>query len=187
MDNIFEDLFDDAGALGSVDTETGKNLSDLVRALRRVEQQIEDAETHIKSLKAEKHKLSVELIPGLMDEMGVERLDVDGLTVSRKMMIHASIPVDRREDVYAWLREHNLDDIIKNDVIVSFGKGEDNVAGHVVGMLEEQGFHPEKKTHIHPSTLKAFVKERIENGKPIDLDMFGAFIANAAEIKRKAK
>ena len=187
MDDLFEDMFDTADALGNVDTATGKNLSDLVRALKRVEQQIEDTETHIKSLKAEKHKLSVELIPGLMDEMGVERLDVDGVTVSRKMMVHASIPVDRREEVYAWLRENNLDDIIKNDVVVSFGKGQDNEAGHVVGLLREQGFDPDTKTHIHASTLKAFVKERVENGKPIDLDMFGAFIANAAEIKRKAK
>ncbi len=38
-------------------------------------------------------------------------------------------------------------------------------------------------THLHS---KAFVKERIVDGKPIDLDMFGAFIANAAEIRRKA-
>jgi hypothetical protein len=53
--------------------------------------------------------------------------------------------------------------------------------------LQDQGFDPETKTHIHPATLKAFVKERVENGKPIDLDMFGAFIANAAEIKRKVK
>ena len=75
----------------------------------------------------------------------------------------------------------------KNDVVVSFGKGQDNEAGHVVGLLREQGFDPDTKTHIHASTLKAFVKERVENGKPIDLDMFGAFIANAAEIKRKAK
>ena len=187
MDDLFEDMFDTADALGNVDTATGKNLSDLVRALKRVEQQIDDAEIHMKSLKAEKHKLSVELIPGLMDEMGVERLDVDGVTVSRKMMVHASIPVDRREDAYAWLRENNLDHIIKNDVVVSFGKGQDNEAGHVVGLLREQGFDPDTKTHIHASTLKAFVKERVENGKPIDLDMFGAFIANAAEIKRKAK
>ena len=42
------------------------------------------------------------------------------------------------------------------------------------------------KTHVHPSTLKAFVKERITDGKPIDLDMFGAFISNAAQIRRKA-
>jgi len=29
------------------------------------------------------------------------------------------------------------------------------------------------------------VRERVESGKPIDLDLFGAFITNAAEIKRK--
>jgi hypothetical protein len=48
MDDLFEDMFDTAGALNSVDTLTGKNLSDLVRALKRVEQQIEDAEQHQK-------------------------------------------------------------------------------------------------------------------------------------------
>lgn len=187
MTDIFDDIFDEADALGSVDTGQGRQLSDLVRALRSVEQQIEDTENHLKALKQQKHKLSVENIPAVMDEMGVERVDVDGLTVSRKMMVHASIPVDRKEDAFSWLREQGLDDIIKNDVVVSFGKGEDNIAGDVVGMLEERGFQPSTKTHIHPSTLRAFVKERIEGGKPIDLDMFGAFVANAAEIKRKAK
>jgi hypothetical protein len=121
-----------------------------------------------------------------MDEMGVDRIDVDGVTVTRKMMVHASIPVERKDEAFAWLRENGLDDIIKNDVSVSFGKGEDNMAGDVVGLLQERGFDPQTKTHIHPSTLKAFVKERLENGKPIDLDMFGAFVANAAEIRRKA-
>ena len=187
MTDIFDDIFDEADALGGVDTGQGKQLSDLVRALRSVEQQIEDTENHLKALKQQKHRLSVENIPAVMDEMGVERIDVDGVTVSRKMMVHASIPVDRKDDAFSWLREQGLDDIIKNDVVVSFGKGEDNMAGDVVGMLQDRGFDPQTKTHIHPSTLKAFVKERIESGKPIDLDMFGAFVANAAEIKRKAK
>ena len=187
MTDIFDDIFDEADALGGVDTGQGKQLSDLVRALRSVEQQIEDTENHLKALKQQKHRLSVENIPAVMDEMGVERIDVDGVTVSRKMMVHASIPVDRKDDAFSWLREHGLDDIIKNDIVVSFGKGEDNMAGDVVGMLQDRGFDPQTKTHIHPSTLKAFVKERIESGKPIDLDMFGAFVANAAEIKRKAK
>jgi hypothetical protein len=122
-----------------------------------------------------------------MEEMGVERVDVDGVTVSVKMKVHASIPVDRRGEAFAWLRSEGLDDIIKNDVVLTFGKGEDNIAGDVVGMLQERGFDPETKTHIHSSTLRAFVKERVENGKPIDLDMFGAFVADTAEIKRKAK
>jgi hypothetical protein len=158
----------------------------LVRNLRNVEQQIEDAEEHLKALKQEKHKLSVENIPALMDEMGVERLDVDGVTVERKMIVSASIPAARKDEAFSWLRDNGLDDIIKNDVTCSFGKGEDNVAGDVVGLLQERGFDPKTKTHVHPSTLKAFVKERITDGKPIDLDMFGAFISNAAQIRRKA-
>ena len=185
MTDIFEDIFDEADALGSVDTQTGSQLSQLVRNLRNVEQQIEDAENHLKALKAEKHRLSVENIPQLMDEMGVERLDVDGVTVERKMIVSASIPAARKDEAFSWLRDNGLDDIIKNDVTCSFGKGEDNIAGDVVGLLQERGFDPNQKTHIHPSTLKAFVKERVESGKPIDLDMFGAFVANAAEIRRK--
>ena len=185
MDDIFEDMFDESAALSSVDTGTGKQLSQLVRSLRNVEQQIEDAENHIKSLKQEKHRLSVENIPALMDEMGVERIDVDGLTVERKMIISASIPKDRKDEAFSWLRENGLDDIIKNDVTCSFGKGQDNSAKNVIAILQDAGFDPATKTHVHPSTLKAFVKERVTDGKPIDLDMFGAFISNAAQLRRK--
>jgi hypothetical protein len=58
----------------------------------------------------------------------------------------------------------------------------------VVGLLREQRLRPGHQDP-HPQLLRseAFVKERVENGKPIDLDMFGAFVADAAEIKRKAK
>ena len=186
MSDIFEDIFDETSALQDINTETGKTLSSMVNALRNVEKQIADAEEHLKVLKSEKHKLSVENIPMLMDEMGLERVDVDGLTVSRKMMVHASIPAANKERAFEWLRDNNCDDIIKNDVTCSFGKGQDNLAGDVVGMLRARGFEPATKTHVHPSTLKAFVKERFVDGKPIDLDMFGAFISNVAEIKRKS-
>jgi len=186
MDEIFEDYFDEGDALSQVDTGTGRQLSDLVRKLRDIENQIEDAEQHLKAVKLEKHKLSTENIPALMDEMGMDRVDVDGLTVTRKMIVHASIPSERKEEAFAWLCENGLDDIIKNDITCTFGKGEDNLAGDVVGILREKGFDPSTKTHVHPSTLKAFVKERVTDGKPINLDMFGAFIANAAQIRRKA-
>jgi hypothetical protein len=121
-----------------------------------------------------------------MDEMGVERLDVDGMSVERKMIVAASIPVANREQAFDWLRDNNLDDIIKNDVTCSFGKGQDNLAGDVIGILRERGFDPTTKTHVHPSTLKAFIKERLVDGKPIDLDLFGAFVSNTAVLKRKA-
>ena len=128
--------------------------------------------------------MSTEQIPAMMDEMGVQRLDVENLSVSLKPLLNASIPPTRREEAYQWLRENDLDDIIKNDVILSFGKGEDNIAGDIMYDLEQRGMHPEKKTHIHSMTLKAFIRERVEKGLPIDLDLFGAYVARIADIKR---
>tara|TARA_R110002049_G_scaffold109559_2_gene258416 strand:+ start:5099 stop:5659 length:561 start_codon:yes stop_codon:yes gene_type:complete len=185
MTEIFEDMFDEAEALAGVDTDTGKQLSVLVRRLRDKEEQIESAEMHLKSLVSEKHTLTTESIPALMDEMGMESVGVDGLTVERKLIVSASISQANKERAFSWLRENNLDDIIKNDITCSFGKGQDNLAGDVVGMLREKGFDPKTKTHVHASTLKAFVKERVIEGKEIDLDMFGAYVNNAAQIKRK--
>ena len=185
-ETIFEEeMFADADTLGGVDADTGKQLSSLVRLLNNVQQQIDDAEQHLKALKQEKQRISFEQIPMLMDEMGIERVDVDGATVQLKPFVSASIPADRKQDAFNWLREHGLDDIIKNDIIVSFGRGQDNAAGDVMYDLEQKGFHPEQKTHIHAMTLKAFVRERVEKGLPIDLDMFGAYVARTADVKRK--
>ena len=185
MTDIFDDIFSEADALSNVDASETKTLSDMVRKLRHVDQEIEKAEASIKAFKQERQKLTTELIPGLMDSMGVDRLDVDGVTVTRKLIVSASISEENRERAFGWLRENGLDDIIKNDVVVSFGKGQDNAAKNAVGLLREQGFDPDVKTHIHPQTLKAFVKERVEDGKPIDLDLFGAYVVNAADIRRK--
>lgn len=183
--DIFDDIFSEADALANVGTQETKNLSDLVRKLRHIDEAIDKTEQGLKGLKQERQKLTTELIPGVMDEMGVDRLDVDGVTVTRKLIVSASISDEKREQAFGWLRDNGLDDIIKNDVVVSFGRGEDNAAKNAVGILREQGFDPDVKTHIHPMTLKAFVKERVEDGKPIDLDLFGAYVVNAAEIRRK--
>ena len=159
IDQIFdEDMFADATALDGVDANATKSLSDLVRDLQEKTEQIAASEEYLKGLKAEKQRMATEQIPMLMDQMGIERLDVDGATVQLKPFVSASIPADRRQEAYAWLREHGLDDIIKNDVTVSFGRGEDNLAGDVMYDLEQKGYHPEKKTHIHSMTLKRLLK-----------------------------
>ena len=182
-EEIFEEMFDDT-TLDKIEENTMKSLSSLVKDLDQLTIDINKKEEELKSLKLQKHLMSTEQIPTMMDEMGVQRLDVENLSVSLKPLINASIPPTRREEAYQWLRENDLDDIIKNDVILSFGKGEDNIAGDIMYDLEQRGMHPEKKTHIHSMTLKAFIRERVEKGLPIDLDLFGAYVARIADIKR---
>ena len=183
-EKIFEEMFDDT-SLDKVEGNTMKSLSAVVKDLDQLTQEINQKEEELKALKLQKHKVSTEQIPAMMDEMGVQRLDVENLSVTLKPLINASIPPTRKEEAYKWLRDNGLDDIIKNDVIMSFGRGEDNVAGDLMYELEKRGMHPEKKTHIHSMTLKAFIKERVEKGLPIDLDLFGAFVARTADVKRR--
>lgn len=182
-EEIFEEMFDDT-TLDKVQEGDMKNLSSLVKDLDQITLDINSKEEELKALKLQKHKMSTEQIPSMMDEMGVQRLDVENLSVSLKPLINASIPPTRRDEAYQWLRDNGLDDIIKNDVIMSFGKGEDNMAGDIMFELEKRGMHPEKKTHIHSMTLKAFIRERVEKGLPIDLDLFGGYVARTAIIKR---
>ena len=185
--SVLEEMFDESGALDKVELGTSKSLSVLIGEMRRLEDDIQAAEEHVKELKRELKGYSHEKIPALMDEMGTESFTTDeGVTVAVKNVVHASLTQENKEQAFAWLRKEGLDDIIKNDVVVTFGKGEDNIAGDFVGQCEQQGLHTNAKTYIHPSTLKAFVKERVSEGKSIDLDLFGAYIANVVQIRRKA-
>ena len=176
----------DADKFNKVDEEKGSRLSSLIKHSLDLEQQIADAEKFIKELKSKKRKVNEEDIPALMHEMDMESITVDGNEVSLRQFVHARIPEERRESAFAWLRQIGEGDIIKHDVTVSFNAGQDNVAYTVVDQLKEDfGLDPAQKTHVHPQTLKAWVKSRIESGEAIDFDMFGVFCGTEAKIKRK--
>ena len=68
------------------------------------------------------------------------------------------------ESAYNWLRENGLADIIKNEVAVQFGKGEDNKAEQLLTLAEQEGYEPTQKQKVEPMTLKALYRERVEAG-----------------------
>ena len=51
-------------------------------------------------------------------------------------------------------------------------------------MLNEEDINYENKKAVHPSTLKAFVKEQIERGKSLPLDILGVYVGQKSEIRR---
>ena len=83
-------------AFADVSDEKGKTLSNSIKRLGNIIDEIEEAEDFLKALKTEKRKYEFETIPEVMDEMGVERVDVGDATVSLKSFVSASIPVDRK-------------------------------------------------------------------------------------------
>jgi len=186
MSDIFSlmDKAVEADKFDTVSTEGASRLSNLIRESMDLDSKIADAEQYLKDLKYKKRKVNEEDIPALMQEMGMDSITVDGNKVALRQFVHARITEDKRDEAFAWIRSVGEGDIIKNDVTVSFSSGQDNLAGAVVDDLRNQGLDPAQKTHVHPQTLKAWVKGRIESGKEIDFDTFGVFVGTEATIKR---
>ena len=162
-----------------------KSLSDQVLRLRDLEAEVKAQEEKIKQTQKEIARISEDVIPTMLSEMGLSQLKLaDGSSVDVKPFYSASISVANREKAYKWLRDNGLGDIIKNDVVVSFGRHEDNKAVDYANLAKSQGFEPTQKLKVEPMTLKALVRERIEAGKEMPTEIFGVFSENKTTIKR---
>ena len=167
-------------------TENIKSLASQVKSLKELEDEIKADEESLKNKKKEIERISGEVIPTMLSEMGLSSLKLaDGSAVDVKPYYTANISIANREAAYGWLRSNGLGDIIKNDITVSFGRNEDNKAAQYANLARGQGFEPTQKLKVEPMTLKALVRERIEAGKDMPMDIFNVFVGNRTKITRK--
>ena len=167
-------------------TENLKSLADQIKKLRALEDKVKSDEESLKEEKKELERISGEVIPTLLSEMGLSSLKLaDGSAVDVKPYYAANISLKNREAAYNWLRSNGLGDIIKNEITVSFGRNEDNKAAQYANLARGQGFQPTQKLKVEPMTLKALVRERIEAGKTMPTDIFNVFVGNRTKITRK--
>ena len=167
-------------------TENISSLADRVQELESLQSRLELQEDNIKNTKKELEHLSGEVIPTMMAEMGLSHLKLmDGSSVDVKPNYSANITIANREAAFNWLRNNGLGDIIKNEILVSFGRNEDNKAADYAALAQERGFRPTQKLKVEPMTLKALVRERIEAGKELPTELFNVFVGNKTIIKRK--
>ena len=166
--------------------DAAKTLSDKVLKLKDLEDEITNAEESINKLKEQARILSQIEIPIMMQEMHITKLKLkDGESVEVKPFYSAAIIPEVQEQAFTWLRNNGLGDIIKNDITVTFGRGEDNKAAQYAVLARGQGFEPVQKVGVHPQTLKAVVRERIESGQDMPSDLFKTFAGNQTKITRR--
>ena len=186
MEQDFEKTI--ATSVEKIDQQGLTSVAALARTIRDKEVQIEHLELQLKEEKKTLLKLTDEDMPAMLAEIGLTSFVLDdGSTVDVKQTYGASILVENRPQAYEWLRENDYDDIIKNTVACQFGRGEDDLASAFAAFAQQQGYTPEQKTEIHPQTLRAFVKERVEAGEEFPMELFGAWVGQRAVIKRGKK
>tara|TARA_R110000744_G_scaffold120468_2_gene224475 strand:+ start:1446 stop:2021 length:576 start_codon:yes stop_codon:yes gene_type:complete len=186
-----EGLFEESikKAVENMDESSIKNLSRLVNDLLVVEGEIGNTEERLRKLKDQQKQLSEQAIPDKLAELGVADLRLsDGSRISADPFYSARITAKNLGLAHDWLRDNGHGDIIKNTLTVSFSQGEDADATRLAELLTKEGYLPQTKEAVHPSTLRAFVKEMIESGNSsFDVDTqkkFSVYTGKRTKINR---
>ena len=189
-DNMSEDvrdmmLEDSKDLLDNVEITT---VADECVKLKQKEDEIAALEEQLKNKKAEADDISSRVIPELLAEQGLSEIKLaDGSKVAVKKEYRCTLPKDevKRQQCYEWLRNEKLGDIIKNNVFVTFGKGEDDKAKQLLDLAAENGYEPQQKSDVAWMTLTALFRERIESGLDMPSDVFSTWIKDKTKITRK--
>ena len=156
--------------------------------LKQKEDEIAALEEQLKNKKAEADDIGSRVIPELLSEQGLSEIKLsDGSKVSVKKEYRATVPQDeeRKGAALQWLRDNGLGDIIKNNVSVSFGKGEDDKAEQLLNLAAENGFQPQQKSDVAWNTLTAIYRERDQAGLEMPTECFSLWIKDRTKISRK--
>ena len=113
------------------------------------------------------------------------KVEVEGNQVTLQQFVSGTMPKDplQKDIAFAHLRDIGAEDFIKNEISVRFGLNEDNKVKAVQADLDDRGFDTATRTWVEPMTLKKLLRERVEAGQEIDLEMFNGYVGTIAKIK----
>ena len=172
MSNLLEEMESDVKT-PTIGDNSLKEMADLCAEQASLQEEMRQLEEQLKAKAQSVRKLSQEIIPAKMSELGLESLTLkDGSSVKVKQLVQASIPVRYREDAFKLLRDHGHGDLIKNQVSATFCKCEDSSANEFIDKINSLGYEPTQKVWVEPMTLKAFVREQINDGSELPMDTF---------------
>ena len=160
-------------------------VSSLANKQLQLATQVAEIESMLKAKKEELRLTSEQELPDAMQSAGLTQITLSsGEKISINEFYNAHISKVNQEKAYQWLIENGHEGLIKNEVLLKFGREESLVVEETVSALQSRGLSPEVRQSVHPSTLKAFVKEQFTSGNDIPTEPFGIYIGTKATIKK---
>jgi Asp-tRNA(Asn)/Glu-tRNA(Gln) amidotransferase B subunit len=178
----FEDV---ANELTTVDEEGLNRVGKLAHSQLALEWRVQDIEEKLKQAKRDLREISDDKLPAAMLEYGIREFKLeDGSQITVKIFYGASITKSKQEEAFSWLVDNGFGDLIKNQVSISFVRGQEDHATELLQELEERHFQPATRKWVEPMTLKAFAREQVEAGNTLPSDLFGLYIGEQAKITK---
>ena len=183
LDKAFEQ-----SKINSLDSPDVKDLGEACNELDNVRMTIAERKAEIKQLEEREFQLENEVIPSMIESAGVKSLTLmDGSKVSVKDQLRANITMENEDYCFSRLQELGLDDVIKNEVKLTFGRGQDSDATNLMSELQDRGLYPSNKKAVAWNTLSKLVEEQIAKGSmtSVDQEKFGVFTFKKVKIEQK--
>lgn len=181
-------------------------LTELGRELYEVDAAIKAAEALIEEKSKRRLEITMKELPDYMRKIGQDRIGLNEFNVDLVMesYYHANIkaewPEEQREAGFAYLEEVGSGDLIKMNVIFSFGRNEILRVKWLLGFVRTlQHYLGEAKVEYENvpdplvtkgvawNTLTAWLKERITGGLSVDLEKIGGTVGTIVKIKPRKK
>lgn len=174
-----------------VEQPSGNDLA----ALSRLVDELADAENNVAVLEAKLEAargrvtdLAERQIPEVMDNVGIESFKTtSGFEVKVSKKIRASIPAANKSAAYDWLDQNGHSGVIKRSIAVAFTREQQEEAQALRDDLSEKFENVREERKVEPSTLAALIREQLEVGAEIPMDLFGAWEQRVARISRVEK
>jgi hypothetical protein len=164
---------------------------------RDLDFEISSLEEKLEDLKHTRTVMLTEELPLMMDEVKFTSITLEAtgnlpaVKLSLKPYYSANISVkwddEKRAVAFKWLDDHAAGDLIKTTVEVAFSKEERHKALAVVKLLKAKGIDADVNEKVHPATLTAWVKESVEHGEMLPLDVIGATVGRVVKIEDPRK
>jgi len=177
-----------ADAPAQVTQTEPEKLSQQIKTLQDIQQEIENHKAKIKELEEREKHFSQTVIPDMMLAMNLKTMKLrDGSELEIDNRFFATALAPKRAEAYQWLRENGLGNIVKNEITVRFGKDEDNKAMQYATLARGQGYEPEQKVSVNAGTLRVALRDLHERGGQIPSEYFSTFDGYQTKITNKPK
>lgn len=159
-------------------------IANLAQAAIEAERLLAEAEQTVTERKAALKVIVERSLPDLMVEAGqTECTTANGLKVTLKSVLRASIAGERSEPALKWLEENGHGSIIKHTMIVDIGKGNSDKMVEIAKVIQAQGLPYNVSDKVEPSTLTKLIKDQLGAGVAVPLDTFGAIEMRECVVK----
>ena len=155
--------------------DTLATITTLARRLVALDDEIALVTANLERLAKEHRDIAEQKLPDLLNGVGLSELTAhDGRKITLKTDYYASISKARAAEAFDWLRARNMAGVIKEEVTVPPAARE---------QLTARLIPFETRESIHPSTLRALVKEQLEADPNFPRELFGVHVVDKVVVK----